>query len=255
MAVDYGMQVGFNYLNGHTGWDAWVGQVDFFDVALSGVTAGVTGGIPMSDKSKYIIEWGELVLSSAIDITGEGHQSKSGSEFFGELALSAAIKGITDAKPYEENPSLKQNVDHPLDTDIEDQNVSRNSLEEVTKSGQKNYVDHSFTLEYSEPINSYYLPEGKTITFERPEIKGYNTITRQKDLYHNFPQEFDAKIIQNGYWSNRLKDMYKYNNIGDFFVSPGIIDGKRGFFTIGINEKGIIFHRCFINRKILLITF
>jgi RHS repeat-associated protein len=36
-ALDYGFQVYDNYQNGNTGYDAWVGNVDFVDVALSAV--------------------------------------------------------------------------------------------------------------------------------------------------------------------------------------------------------------------------
>ena len=38
----------------------------------------------------------------------------------------------------------------------------------------------------------------------------------------------------------------KYNNIGQWFESPGMIDGVRGVYQIGVNESGIIFHRAFI---------
>jgi hypothetical protein len=60
------------------------------------------------------------------------------------------------------------------------------------------------------------------------------------DLYHNFPRAFDQFIIQNGAWSQRIKDAANWYEI------PGTINGADGVFQLGINKAGEIFHRAFI---------
>lgn len=65
-------------------------------------------------------------------------------------------------------------------------------------------------------------------------------------MYHNFPQEFDALIVQKGSWAWRISDYKNYNNIGHWFECYGMIDNARGVYQIGINESGIIFHKAFI---------
>lgn len=105
-AIDYGTQVVMNYLVGnHKGKDAWVNNVDFFDVAVSGVIGGFTAGLGSSYKTgesigkigtwfvknQKIVKLGEMFLTSAIDVTGSGVQ-KVGFEQFGTRML---IGGMT----------------------------------------------------------------------------------------------------------------------------------------------------------------
>ncbi len=59
------------------------------------------------------------------------------------------------------------------------------------------------------------------------------------DLYHNFPTSFDEQIIQNGAFSQRIQDA------AFWFEAPGSINSQSGIYSIGINQNGIIFHRCF----------
>jgi RHS repeat-associated protein len=40
--IDYGIQVGMNYVQGYRGKDAWFNKVDFFDVAISAGIGGLT---------------------------------------------------------------------------------------------------------------------------------------------------------------------------------------------------------------------
>ena len=103
-----------------------------------------------------------------------------------------------------------------------------------------------YTLETTEGLNSYTL-EGRTITLQRPVIEGYKPFLADKtDLFHSFPRELDPVIIQKGGWAFRVHDYVRYNNIGHWFECPGILDGVRGMYQIGINESGVIFHRAFI---------
>ena len=109
-AIDYGMQVAFNYIAGHRGKDAWFGKVDFFDVAISGIVGGATAGFGSAvNAGKNIpkigsfvlnnagfIKAGEIALTSAIDITGEGYQKVSGGQFIQRVAIAGTTWGASE---------------------------------------------------------------------------------------------------------------------------------------------------------------
>lgn len=90
-AIDYGMQVISNFVNGDRGKAAWINNVDFFDVAASGLIGGLTagvGGTMVADYSRYI-ELGGLLLNSAIDYKANKWHIASMNEF-----VNGAIKGM-----------------------------------------------------------------------------------------------------------------------------------------------------------------
>lgn len=131
----------------------------------------------------------------------------------------------------------------PLRSDIGDGNLSLDGMRPEIKALPDN---HSFSVTTSEPLNSYSV-EGNTFTPQRPSINGYKPFLADKlDLYHSFPRVLDNQIVQQGSWAYRVSDYVRYNNIGQWFEAPGIIDGVRGVYQIGINESGVIFHRAFI---------
>lgn len=68
---------------------------------------------------------------------------------------------------------------------------------------------------------------------------GYNPrLNVQTDSYHQFPKEFDAKIVENG--------IMKFYGNSSAFVAPGTVAGKEGVYTIMMNNQtGIIYHRSF----------
>ena len=110
-AVDYGMQVAFNYLNGYSGKDAWFNKVDFFDIAVSGVLGVITAGYGTAANTgtkigkvgKWVnahregIKGGEILLTSAVDITGEGVQKVSFNQFVSRAAIGLTTQVATDA--------------------------------------------------------------------------------------------------------------------------------------------------------------
>lgn len=70
----------------------------------------------------------------------------------------------------------------------------------------------------------------------------YNSrVIAQKNLYHNFPKSFDKHIIQNGSWSQRIKDGTNW------FELPGSINGTKGVYQIGVNNSSSIFHKNFVD--------
>ncbi len=86
--TDYAIQVGMNYANGYKGSDAWLKKIDWFDVGSSAVVGGLTGEYSAElkagkeigkfgtwvVKNRKLITLGEMAVTSAIDITGEGWQ-------------------------------------------------------------------------------------------------------------------------------------------------------------------------------------
>lgn len=185
-------------------------------LAVSGLTGGITNGIAAKMSGKNI--W-------------------NGKSDIPEPSPSA----IASTKP---NPGKVE----PLDKQYLDAQRSRTPsiVARATPEGNSYTIDYD--LNHPNP-NSYSIDGGKTI-LTRPSIQGYNPrISSQTDLYHNFPQKFDAKIVQYGNWSNSLKDMKIYNNYGHFYELPGTINGKFGLYQIGINDAGIVYHKNFVPFK------
>ena len=111
--TDYGMQVAMNHMNGQSGSDAWFKNIDWFDVGISAIIGGVTGGYSAEYKalkegerlSKFgtwvynnrkLITLGEMVATSAIDITGEGFQKVDMGDFSTRMAINLTTFGLTE---------------------------------------------------------------------------------------------------------------------------------------------------------------
>jgi RHS repeat-associated protein len=111
--TDYGMQVAMNYANKQEGWtgkDIWFKQIDWFDVGMSAVVSGATGGFGAElkagkelgkfgswvVKNSKLIYAGEIIATSAIDITGEGWQKVGMDDFGKRVAIGLTIYGIND---------------------------------------------------------------------------------------------------------------------------------------------------------------
>ncbi|MFV0289641.1 MAG: RHS repeat domain-containing protein, partial [Mangrovibacterium sp.] len=109
-AIDYGMQVAMNHYQGYSGKDAWLNKVDFFDVALSGTIGGLTAGWGASLKAgetvgKFgaflvnnatYVKAGEIVATSAVDITGEGWQPVTFNQFGQRAVIGLGTMYATD---------------------------------------------------------------------------------------------------------------------------------------------------------------
>lgn len=134
MVIDYGIQVGMNYAAGYKGKDAWVNKVDFFDVAVSGAIGGLTAGWGASLKAgetvgkvgmfmvnnAKLVKTGEVLLTSAVDVTGEGWQGVSFTQFGQRAVTGIATMAATDfiSNQFKKTPdlSIEQKVDHSIGT-------------------------------------------------------------------------------------------------------------------------------------------
>lgn len=111
--TDYGMQVAMNYANRQEGWtnkDIWFNKIDWFDVGMSAVIGGATAGSSAElkagkelgklgtwiAKNSKLISVGEMVATSAIDITGEGWQPVNMNDFTKRVGIGLTMYGIND---------------------------------------------------------------------------------------------------------------------------------------------------------------
>lgn len=132
-----------------------------------------------------------------------------------------------------------------------------NSSQEITVSEPSSSLPvegESITYNIrTNPQNSdkigYVDPERGAFAIEKIEIKGYNPrVDAQTDAFHQFPKSFDKQILEGGYWQQNMSDL-SAGKIGWTVKAPGnVIKNGRiywGTYEIGINDKGIIFHKFF----------
>ena len=87
-----------NYAHNKSDYDAWVGNVDFFDVAISGAISGLTYG--QSTLMQVGIVLAGSALQAGIDINGNGKTSRNvfdGSKDLGEAGTDLWLNIICNA--------------------------------------------------------------------------------------------------------------------------------------------------------------
>ena len=114
MAIDYGIQVYNNYRLSKndpsiTPNDIWFKRIDWFDVGLTGAISGLTAGFGASlqagktigklgiwwIKNQKLIKVGEIIVSSALDITGDGLQNVSFNDFIIRSAIGLSTYAVS----------------------------------------------------------------------------------------------------------------------------------------------------------------
>ena len=115
MAIDYGIQVFANYIESKnnpdlTPRDIFLNKIDWFDLGISGLIGGLTGGTGAAYKSgKALSKLGafvikhpkavkavEILTTSVIDITGEGWQDVSFKQFGQRFVTGIVTMAVTD---------------------------------------------------------------------------------------------------------------------------------------------------------------
>jgi len=99
-AFEYGTQVYDNYQKGEVGYDAWIGKVDFIDVAVEAGTNLIPGGKLI--KGAAMVS-GELVKNSVnvnfngdISYINDGSQKMEVGNVLKETAIDATIGAVAD---------------------------------------------------------------------------------------------------------------------------------------------------------------
>lgn len=107
-------------------------------------------------------------------------------------------------------------------------------------TGRGDYVNAAISTAAMIPIVGWAATGGK---LTNKAVKYHNRVDAATDLYHTFPRSFDSHIMQNGAWSQRIKDG------ANWFELPGTINGTNGMYQIGINNSNVTFHRNFVPFK------
>ncbi|MCK9271371.1 MAG: RHS repeat-associated core domain-containing protein [Bacteroidales bacterium] len=188
-AIDYGMQVAMNYASGYSGKDAWVNKVDFFDVAVSGAIGGLTGGFGASLKAGQVVgkfgtfmasnsAWvkaGEIAVTSAIDITGEGWQDVTFDQFGQRVAIAGATWGASEAlnkyvfKTNSTSISPEQKVDDAIAIAKDNTTINhKGDLNEYLKKKEWTLSEIQETIEFGKAIEhdapNYLNPGNRLIS-------------------------------------------------------------------------------------------
>ena len=252
--------------------NSWVDGLAAFGIgAVAGAVGAFTGGVAFAAAGGAAAGAGGFLAGAAGGIAGSafatpiqsignsmyfGDPMITGKQYFASVAIGGLAGGVINGSVALWNGKTfwtgsNRNTNFSLsgiasNSIVEEQQNKLNTGDNTKLQSQLVHNNHEFTVETIEPLDSYSI-EGRTIIMQRPKINGYKPFLADKtDLYHNFPKEFDALIVQKGSWSWRINDHVVYNNIGHWFECYGMIDNVRGVYQIGLNENGIIFHRAFI---------
>jgi hypothetical protein len=94
-AVEYGSQVYSNYQDGHSGYDAWLGKVDFVDVAVETAVGLIPGGkLVTAVKTvggEFIKASVDVNLDGEVSYVGDGSEGKDVSSVLKSTAVNTAL--------------------------------------------------------------------------------------------------------------------------------------------------------------------
>jgi hypothetical protein len=92
---EYGSQVYSNYQSGHTGYDAWVGEVDFVDVAVEGGLGFIPGGKLVSAAKivggEFVKSGLDVSLNEGMSYVGDGTEGKDVLSVLESTATNSAL--------------------------------------------------------------------------------------------------------------------------------------------------------------------
>jgi RHS repeat-associated protein len=205
--VDYGVQVYNNYRQGKSGYEAWIGNIDFFDVALSGIAGGlsfycpalipyINYGMPfikngidytpngqwktVFGSGEHQITWKDYIINSAIDVSTT-------------YATDVFSKGIKAGKPMDK---MKKNL-----TETTKESFVRENLDEITTKDAVKLLEDAVNTAASRTLQTEYLLKEQQKKIEQSQKPNYpnklppNMENRKKDISEYF--NFDFSRIRN----------------------------------------------------------
>ena len=106
-------------------------------------------------------------------------------------------------------------------------------------------IPDEYTIRWETENNGIFRMDdlSSSLSIKRPDIAGYSNSLTSGDAYHDFPYLFDDYIVKYGASYSRMSDG------SSFYTMTGSINGQNGVYTIGINDSGIVYHRCFFPKK------
>ena len=223
-----------------------------------GFVAGAIGGAAGAAASQTFLTFGNHIAF--------GDPLMSGKEFIRGIAFGAALGGtfngiaalrngrtffngtpkvqpitLPNAAGLSKIPNAEiKTSDYTIKSDVKLANPSTTTTGPTTQnntavaiSNENGFVDVSNRPEFG-------IVDKGAEQLDEVVIKYHPRIEEATDLYHNFPKSFDEHIIQNGVWSQRIKDG------ANWFELKGSINGVNGVYQIGLNKSNVIFHKNFI---------
>ncbi len=243
-AIDYGIQVAMNHVSGKRGMDAWFNDVDFFDVGVSGLVGGLTAGFGAALtkgmqvgkfgmfllNNKTLISAGSTVLTSAVDITGEGVQDVTFDQWGQRVVTSLAVQGVATSlgKQFGKNNSVSksefgENFTEKLSNEEIVQNAARYADETVPFT--KNHMvtgtlKHTAATNYIDEIQLKYGNRGLETNFyfkNKLGTKGFLDVIDKKN-----------SVIYDFKFGNPVMKTTQYNKYFDYFKLPINLVDKSG---------------------------
>ncbi len=206
-----------------------------------GVFAGMAGSAAGAAVSMPIQSLGNHIYFGDPMITGE--------EFLYGVAASAVLGGAVNGAMAKMNgrsfwngkPSIQMPI-QPIEP-VAISNTTTYDISNTSTSAFRNgdYIKEEYTVFTNELRRRNVIQENTLYINNTREIKGYlprTSITESTNSFHRFPTSFDYNIINGG-------DLAYFDTSSSIFASPGIVNSTQGFYTVGINSSGYIYHRCF----------
>ena len=198
MAIDYGVQVAMNYIAAKnqpdvTSKDIWFNNIDWFDIAISGIVGGLTGGygraiydgkavgkIGLSIlKHTKELALAETVLTSAVDITGNGFQKVTFKQFGTRVVITLAAMSVTEliTKRYTYQDNLSEKIRSNLDE------ISKTEIPSTQK--QRHHFATNKNKHYTPQLEEIASKYGLDLDGEW-NIAVMDHLGRHPNRYHDF---------------------------------------------------------------------
>jgi len=244
----------------------WDGLAAFGIGAGAGALATVTGGagytaVAGNSAGGFFAGFASGAVGSIFSMSTQnignhlyfGDPIMSGKEFVLGVAASAFTSGVLsgvvaefDGRKFftgiEKTTTLELNPIEPVSVTSEYKASNSITTKETTIYNEQ-LAQNDYHIILYEKVPQPRVTDSKTIIIEYKRnyvIKGYSSRVLPNNLgaHHSFPTSFDSYILNRGFVA--------YENFNStIMAAPGIVNDVEGFFTVGISNNGIIYHRCF----------
>lgn len=238
MIVNYGVQVASNYAAGKEGKEAWINNIDFLDIAISGVLGGISAGASngltaTSSIGKGLIslaksqawKWGSVIgaatITSFFNLTTKGFETNSFSNASGQFLFNLAIAGATNAMGGKVGDWISKTGEIGS---LSIKNLANQfSMDFGSKLLQYSFFELTTNFLYNNAIAPIFNPANS-----QPTIKGTD-----------IPTEYPKKIKRD----NENEQQYKNNQINLYLNHKKRYESKNKseFSALGYNSSMLIY--------------
>jgi RHS repeat-associated protein len=207
--------------------------------ALSGLLSGVSAGALLGGGNA-LLSGGNILRSALMGAVWGGVSGAVIGAVVGGVSSYLKNENIWTGKS--KSISLpKHSSANTIPDEMPTHLTSESSIVSGSSAPINNTIEHN-TYELiinTREIQSYSLQDSRSVTFQRPNITGYNDRVFQRGgAFREFPTEFDGNIVKYG--------TMKTSGNSTGFIAPGKVNGQIGLYNISINnETGVVYHRLF----------